>query len=181
MAVDRADLQKMAIEHYISLLAGMDAQAPFGQFMLDYGSYHVAAPRPPRLKTRMPTRCFSNAQRAVVAAVSAGRKPLTYAEGYACSSGLAVCVPIHHAWLIDDEGRVVDQTWQSPETSTYFGVAFSTDYVMAKAEEYGRAYNSLIDDRRDRWRLLNDPSVAAEAIIRPRRDAGIVSMVPGGP
>lgn len=181
VAVELAELQKMAIENYISLLAGMDAQAPFGQFMLDYGSYHVAAPLPARMKSLMPTRCYSNAQRAVVSAVSAGRKPLTYAEGYACSGGLAVSVPMQHAWLIDDEGRVVDQTWRSPETSTYFGVTFTTEYVMAKAEEHGRVYDSLLDDRRDRWRLLNDPSVAAAAIIRPGRDPGMISMVPNGP
>ncbi|MDW9481175.1 hypothetical protein GOB57_21245 [Sinorhizobium meliloti] len=167
MSVEREALQKMAIEQFLEMLAGLDAQAPFGRFMLDHGSYHVAAPKPPRYKAMMPTRCFSNAQRSVVAAVSAGRKPLTYAEGYACSGALAVCAPMLHAWLVDDEGRVVDQTWSSPETSAYFGVKFRPEYVMEKAQKHGRTYNSLLDDRRDRWRLLNDPAVAEQAIIRP--------------
>jgi hypothetical protein len=166
-AVDRKVLQKLAIDQFIGMLAGIDSQAPYGRFMLQHGTYHEAAPKPSRLKPLMPTRCFSNAQRAVVAAVSAGRMPLTYVEGYACSGNLAVCLPIHHAWLIDDEGRVVDQTWESPETSVYFGVAFSARYVMEIADRYSRMYQSLLDDRRDRWRLLNDPAVAAEAVIDP--------------
>lgn len=176
MSVEREAAQRMAIEQYLSMLAGMDAQAPFGEFMLEHGSYHEAAPRPARFKALMPTRCFSNAQRAVVAAVSAGRRPLTYAEGYACSSALAVPVPMQHAWLVDDEGRVVDQTWSFPETSTYFGVMFTTEYVMAKAEEHRRSYNSLLDDRRDRWKLLNDPTVASGAIIPPSSRIESASM-----
>jgi hypothetical protein len=168
----------MAIDNFLAMLTGMNAQAPFGEFMLAYGSYHEPAALPARMKSLMPSRCFSNAQRAVVSAVLAGRKPLTYAEGYACSGGLAVPVPMQHAWLIDDEGRVVDQTWRSPETSTYFGVAFTTEYIMDKAAEHGRSFNSLIDDRRDRWKLLNDPLVAAAAIISPKRDLKVDSMVP---
>jgi hypothetical protein len=167
MIMGREAAQKMAIEHYLSLLAGIDGQAPFGQFMFDHGSYHDAAPKPARFKSLMLKRCFSNAQKAVVTAVSAGRCPLTYAEGYACSGGLAPNIPMHHAWLVDDDGMVVDQTWTSPETSTYFGVKFTAEYVMEKAKEHRRSYNSLLDDRRDEWRLLNDPSVAARAIIAP--------------
>lgn len=165
MAVDRDVAQRMAIEHFIGLLAGMDAQAPFGRFMLDHGAYHEAAQKPSRLKSLMPTRCYSNAQSAVVKAVTAGRKPLTYAEGYACPRTLPY--PIQHAWLVDDEGRVVDQTWSHPEESTYFGVLFTTEYVMETAEKYRHRYDSLLDDRRDYWTLLNDPAIAERAIIPP--------------
>jgi hypothetical protein len=165
MALDRESAHRVAIEHFISLLAGMNAQAPFGQFMLDHGSYHEAAPKPPKLKSLMPTRCYSNAQSAVVRAVSAGRKPLTYAEGYACPGTLSY--PIQHAWLVDDEGRVVDQTWSNPEESTYFGVLFTTEYIMETAVKYRHRYNSLLDDRRDYWALLNNPAIAERAIISP--------------
>jgi hypothetical protein len=165
MALEREAAHRLAIEHYIGMLAGMSAQAPFGQFMLDHGSYHEATPLPSRFKSLMPTRCYSNAQSAVVRAVSAGREPLTYAEGYACPRTLPY--PIQHAWLVDDEGRVVDQTWSHPEECTYFGVLFTTEYIMEAAEKYRRRYNYLLDDRRDRWALLNDPAVAERAIIPP--------------
>ncbi|MCS4088955.1 hypothetical protein [Rhizobium sp. BK176] len=165
MSAERDAANRMAIDHYIGLLAGMNVQAPFGQFMIDHGSYHEAAPLPARLKSLMPTRCYSNAQSAVVRAVSAGRKPLTYAEGYACSGKLAY--PIQHAWLVDDEGRVVDQTWSNPEEATYFGVLFTTEYVLETAEKYRRRYNSLLDDRRDYWALLKDPAIAERAVIPP--------------
>ncbi|MBY3155494.1 hypothetical protein HFO56_24510 [Rhizobium laguerreae] len=165
MALDRETAHRLAIDHFVGVLSGMDAQAPFGRFMLDHGSYHEAAPKPPRLKSLMPTRCYSNAQSAVVRAVSAGRKPLTYAEGYACPSTLPY--PVQHAWLVDDEGRVVDQTWSFPEESTYFGVLFTTDYVIETATKYRHKYNSLLDDRRDRWALLNDPAIAERAVTPP--------------
>lgn len=53
---------------------------------------------------------------------------------------------------------------------------FTTEYVMAKAEEHRRSYNSLLDDRRDRWKLLNDPTVASGAIIPPSSRLESASM-----
>lgn len=61
---------------------------------------------------------------------------LTYCEGRALSGGI---VPMGHAWCIDPEGRVIDNTWRGPETD-YFGVAFRTDWMamwLLKRGHYG--------------------------------------------
>lgn len=160
-----------AIETFVNLIASVaSSNQAFADLLRQHACYHNPAPLPAKLKRLAPKRCFANAQQSVLKAVAAGKTPMTYVEGYGCSGALSTVIPIHHAWLIDDEGNVVDQTWESPETSTYFGLAFSTDYVVAKAKEH-RTYDSLLDDRRDRWLLLRDPAVAASAIIPHRQPA----------
>lgn len=65
-------------------------------------------------------RCFENAFKA------ADRYGLTYCEGFA-STGI---FPLHHAWCVDGENRVVDFTWRADELRAdptewqYFGISF---------------------------------------------------------
>ncbi len=54
--------------------------------------------------------CFMNAARAVVFD-STG---LTYVEGFAIS-GRSLRLPVHHAWLVTDDGQVIDPTWGQHE------------------------------------------------------------------
>jgi hypothetical protein len=92
---------------------------------------------------------------------------LTYVEGFACSGGLSVNLPLLHGWLSDGEGNVVDLTWEFPEDSAYFGVAFTADYVEECSGR--RPIDSLLDARSDGWRLLRDPELAA-GVIRKSSD-----------
>ncbi len=50
--------------------------------------------------------CFMNAARAVVMDFV----DLTYVEGFAISGG-SLRLPVHHAWLVTDDGQVIDPTW----------------------------------------------------------------------
>lgn len=62
---------------------------------------------------------------------------LTYVEGYAFAD-IPIALPLAHAWLIDDNGRVVDPTWSGG--SGYFGLALSTAELaeyLAISEQYG--------------------------------------------
>lgn len=68
--------------------------------------------------------CFANASRLAMEDHS-----LTYCEGYVSVFG----VPIHHAWVINTHDKVRDPTLKKDPkipVREYFGVAFSTDYVM---------------------------------------------------
>lgn len=48
----------------------------------------------------------------------------TYCEGLACPEGLGV--PMGHAWLLDENGQVVDPTWG--QGGAYLGVPFESAY-----------------------------------------------------
>lgn len=75
-----------------------------------------------------PRRCFENA------ALRALRdETLSYVEGYACTEVLPL--PIHHAWLVDPQGRVLDPTWES--LGSYLGLVFPTRSVLRLAQEKG--------------------------------------------
>src|SRR5262245_18544521 len=65
-------------------------------------------------------QCFSNAGR--LALMENG---LRYVEGYVIGDNLPIA--IHHAWLIDAKGKVVDTTLKNPERYQYLGVVVGTD------------------------------------------------------
>lgn len=65
----------------------------------------------------MPKACFRNA------AMFAFEHCLPYVEGYATS-----IIPVHHAWCLDHDGRVLEVTWKTLGTD-YFGVRFDPRLV----------------------------------------------------
>ncbi|CAB4122544.1 hypothetical protein UFOVP28_12 [uncultured Caudovirales phage] len=69
-----------------------------------------------------PKECFKNAGQHAL-----WNNSLTYCEGFAISKRLGI--PIHHAWLVDGDGGVIDTTWSDPEECTYLGVEFPTSFL----------------------------------------------------
>lgn len=80
-----------------------------------------------------PKACFQNAYH--IAARSRGRA--LYVEGYACTTG----IPIHHAWICDEDGNANDPTLGEQERmGEYYGIAFRFDFVrqrLRKQKHYG--------------------------------------------
>ncbi|KVP65607.1 hypothetical protein [Burkholderia ubonensis] len=72
-------------------------------------------------------RCYENA-----GTLALERPELTYVEGYACPPGL---IPVHHAWCVDAQGRVIDNTLADPGNAQYFGVPISRDQLQTSVEE----------------------------------------------
>jgi hypothetical protein len=83
-----------------------------------------------------PKECFENAGRAVLDDTPG----VTYVEGYAQGS----IIPVHHAWLVTDDGQVIDPTWgtgrnlpgfeaigPSPPGEEYFGIPVGRDELVA--------------------------------------------------
>lgn len=75
--------------------------------------------------------CFRNAF-----ALSTRHKELTYAEGLAYSGYF----PVHHAWCVTQDGRVVDPTWSEDrfekaenEVWEYAGIPFTEEFLFKTA------------------------------------------------
>lgn len=150
-----------AIKHFLNMLASAENSArAYGQFTLLHGKEWQTAPRPEGIKSMQMRQCFSNAQKLLF------KKPgeYTYVEGYACSGSLAVQLPMHHAWVVDDEGNVIDPTWDDDQRSAYFGVPFKTSYVLEKFRS-AKQVSSLLDNFEDKWSLLRDPKEAEIAVL----------------
>lgn len=83
-------------------------------------------PLPKGVRKRKAKRCYRNA----VQLVLANPDVYFYSEGYAKGPATNLWYP--HAWAVDHEGRVVDQTWPNPEDCRYIGVKFTAkQYALA--------------------------------------------------
>ena len=84
--------------------------------------------------------CFSNSLK--IAALQYGTEDLTYVEGYAASGNVGI--PVHHAWLVDKDGHVIDPTWQGERRgAVYVGIPFTADFIRKEAMRRGT--DTIID------------------------------------
>src|SRR6185369_9939105 len=73
----------------------------FEDFLIQHGTFFEPSDLPASIRPMMISQCFENCFR-----VASRTKAFHYCEGYAV--GL---LPIHHAFLIDRDGRCYDPTW----------------------------------------------------------------------
>jgi hypothetical protein len=90
-------------------------------FVLEHGVECYAQPLPKGIRRGWPKQCFANARNLVKR-----RKSLTYCEGFVLVPRIEF-FPIHHAWAIDKDRRVVDNTLVDPEVCGYIGIPVSAD------------------------------------------------------
>jgi hypothetical protein len=91
--------------------------------LLAKGVEGVGGPLPDGMERGEPKLCFQNAGRLAF-------DGWTYCEGLAIRESLGL--PLAHAWVLDDDGKVVDPTWDRPEETHYLG-------VVVPFESYRRA------------------------------------------
>jgi 2'-5' RNA ligase len=96
--------------------------------VLSEGKYFNPAPRPKDIKKQPDKECFKNAFQVMM---DHGH---TYVEGYAFPKGIPL--PIHHAWNVDKNGKVIDSTWKEPGVA-YLGVPLSDNFTLKHASETG--------------------------------------------
>jgi hypothetical protein len=82
--------------------------------------------------------CFNNATR-----YAAVRDDVVYAEGYALEPDLPI--PVHHAWLIDVDGQVIDPTWKETADHVYFGIPFKQQFLRDLLERNGGRAGILVN------------------------------------
>lgn len=93
----------------------------FEELILDCGVEMSYAPLPNNIDRGSPKNCYYNCFELL-----REHPDLTYCEGYAMSEDLPL--PLFHAWLIDEDGNVIDPTWKSGDA--YFGVPFNTEWFI---------------------------------------------------
>lgn len=101
---------------------------PIG-FTLRFGRAFVPMKKPGRIRWGVPKHCFMNAAKLALSDLG-----LTYCEGYAMG-----IIPLHHAWVVDSCGVVIDHTWRTLGTE-YFGVPFTRAFLanrLLKQRTYG--------------------------------------------
>jgi hypothetical protein len=108
-----------------------DMRPSYEQFVLDNGESYSVLGDP--VEPMNPGECFKNC------ALTALANPnFTYVEGWATS-----VIPLHHAWLLDENGTVVDPTWGHRPGTQYFGVEFADYEVLDTIERSDYGFSML--------------------------------------
>ena len=89
--------------------------------VLHYGRFWTPQPKPKDVRWGRQKQCFSNAHD-----LANCRPDLTYCEGFALDQSIpeAFC----HAWCVDRNGNVVDNTWRTPGRA-YMGIPLNLRWV----------------------------------------------------
>lgn len=114
-------------ETYLRMMSKMGVMV--GDFYLDLGQARETAPLPDNVRRGEMRQCYMNA-----GLLSTEHSEFAYCEGFAMRSGL---FPMHHAWCLNDQGRVIDPTWPHDEKNEYLGVALNPNFVVMSSLKTG--------------------------------------------
>lgn len=121
------------------------------EFILKHGREFRYSKLPKYISRGQMRECFKNAAEWVL--LQDHPEPLFYCEGYA--SGI---IPVHHAWICNARGEVLERTWKPKHQLTfYFGIPFKTKFLRERILET-ECWMSLIDDWQNGWPLLSLPA-----------------------
>lgn len=112
---------------YLEVLWKMNV--PVGLFYLRLGRALHGATLPSSIARMEMGRCYANAGELAIQSPE-----LVYMEGFAHGP---VPVPVHHAWLVSPTGEVIDPTWGESPQAQYYGVAYTTEFLLAQVEKQG--------------------------------------------
>jgi predicted ABC-type ATPase len=118
---------KRKLTDYLRQVAGMSANTKEA-IVLKHGQHYEPQPLPEGYERGKSKQCYANATRL------SQRTGLTYVEGYAVPD--FIDLPIAHAWCVDDDGRVVDNTWKTPGR-VYYGVPMDQRFMASVMMETG--------------------------------------------
>ena len=122
---------------------GVASHCLFKRLVLDRGAVFKGSFLPETVRPGAPKLCFENAYR--LSRKTKGR--LRYCEGFGLRTTIGF--PIHHAWCVDQDGRVVDPTWSDPDACEYLGITLDPTTTARLRAITGTA--SAFMDRRECW------------------------------
>ena len=140
--------------------------------VLEHGSYKFTSTyyQPDDVPDGTPQACFSNAASLALSAPDR----FTYVEGYACTEQTGVCVA--HAWVEDQDGNVIDNTWSTLESSPnhggahYFGIKFSAEYLQYRADVQGDRFAGLLGEDYLYLEHMRKGMVLEDGVVAGERD-----------
>ncbi len=144
--------------------------------VLDNGRFFKPKETPEGVKQGPMKQCFKNA-----AQLAMENRDYVYVEGFATVKELPG-YPIAHAWVVDKDGNVIDNTWTTPGNS-YFGIPFETDFLLETVTDTGywglipefpsKKYNPFKDGFGEGAILQEGPKVFSD---HARRNVGLKLM-----
>lgn len=129
-------------------------------FVLRHGIFMPWRRKPATIPDMTPKGCFYNAYE-----LTRRDRRLTYCEGFA--AGILVTP---HAWVIDQEGYVIDATWDGldhhaddDEPRCYLGVPFKRQYVLDTMKPWHNNF-TILERYWENFPLLSGRHSASSAI-----------------
>lgn len=114
------------LDTHIDLMEKIGAPAVAERFVQRNGTVYQGNSLPEGVRRGPFRACFRNAY------YLATKTGLHYVEGFALPATKEIrFMPYAHAWVADDEGNVLDNTWERPEQCEYLGVSIPIADVEA--------------------------------------------------
>lgn len=110
------------------LWAHLGHSNPLKKLIIEKGVTYAGRALPVDIEKGEAKLCFMNALH-----LSISNPGWKYVEGFGASGSLiemGIHMPMDHAWCIDENGLLVDNTWDKPETSLYRGIPMDPKVVM---------------------------------------------------
>lgn len=126
------------------------------RFVLRNGTEFEGRDLPKGFRRGKAKACFENSINLVVR-----KRDLRYVEGYVMHN--VIPIPIHHAWAVDADNRVIDVTIQQPAECQYMGVVMSRQECwteVSRNDVYGVLDTGL--GANVRFMFERDPELKAE-------------------
>jgi len=120
----------------------------FEEFVQKNGTVYTKFSRRKYRQSEM-GQCFMNAFHL------ADEKKLIYVEGFAIPGSFPFPFPMLHAWVVDQNGLILDPTWfgKSRRGTEYWGVPFKMEFVRKTI--FARGSYGIIDNMEQRFPLLS--------------------------
>ncbi len=115
LSVDTKNEAEEELKSYLISVDKISGGNSVESYVLRHGRFCNPTPKPKEIKYGDVKECYSNATHLVWE----NPDKYTYFEGYAFPD--FANIPIHHAWVVDRNNNVIDNTWKSVGAA-YFGV-----------------------------------------------------------
>lgn len=125
------------------------------EWLLEHGEDFGPVVKVPGVGMGLPKECFANSFRALL------RERIDPAEWFYTEGSFVwkdIPIDIHHAWLSNRKGEVLDLTLRDTSHGQFFGVPFAWDFVQRQIEQ--QSYSGLFSDGIRYNELVQQPLAA---------------------